>query len=43
MVRTSGEYRFWPLNLNQFNANFMQVEMIKAFLSSIEYRHRFGP
>jgi hypothetical protein len=29
--------------LNQFNGDFLQAEMVKAFLSSIEYRGRFGP
>ena len=32
----------WSL-INQFNGDFQQAEMVKAFLSSIEYRHRFGP
>ena len=29
--------------LNQFSGNYIQAEMIKAFLSSTEYRRRFGP
>jgi cytochrome c peroxidase len=36
-------YNFWLNKLNQFNGNYIQAEMVKAFLSSIEYRHRFGP
>ena len=36
-------YNFWLNKLNQFNGNYIQTEMVKAFLSSIEYRHRFGP
>jgi uncharacterized repeat protein (TIGR01451 family) len=36
-------YNFWLTKLNQFNGNFIQAEMVKAFLSSAEYRHRFGP
>jgi hypothetical protein len=28
--------------LNQFNGNFIEAEMVKAFISSIEYRQRFG-
>jgi hypothetical protein len=36
-------YEFWLLKLNQFNGNFINAEMVKAFLSSIEYRQRFGP
>jgi hypothetical protein len=29
--------------LNQFNGDYLQAEMVKAFLSSLEYRSRFGP
>jgi hypothetical protein len=36
-------YDFWLTKLNQFNGNYIQAEMVKAFLSSIEYRQRFGP
>jgi Metallo-peptidase family M12B Reprolysin-like/Calx-beta domain len=36
-------YEFWLQKLNQFNGNFLDAEMVKAFLSSIEYRQRFGP
>ena len=36
-------YNFWLNKLNQFNGNYIDAEMVKAFLSSIEYRHRFGP
>jgi cytochrome c peroxidase len=36
-------YNFWLNKLNQFNGNYIQAEMVKAFLSSIEYRRRFGP
>jgi hypothetical protein len=35
-------YQFWLTKLNAFNGNFIQAEMVKAFLSSIEYRQRFG-
>jgi hypothetical protein len=35
-------YNFWLNKLNQFNGNYVDAEMIKAFLSSIEYRQRFG-
>jgi uncharacterized delta-60 repeat protein len=35
-------YQFWLSKLNQFNGNFVRAEMVKAFLSSDEYRHRFG-
>jgi hypothetical protein len=33
---------FWLTKLNQFNGNFVEAEMVKAFISSIEYRQRFG-
>jgi hypothetical protein len=34
-------YDFWLTKLNQFNGNFIDAEMVKAFLSSAEYRQRF--
>ena len=36
-------YNFWLNKLNQFNGNFVNAEMVKAFLVSGEYRQRFGP
>jgi CSLREA domain-containing protein len=36
-------YDFWLTKLNQFNGNFVNAEMVKAFISSGEYRQRFGP
>jgi hypothetical protein len=36
-------YQFWLAKLNSFGGNFVQAEMVKAFLVSTEYRHRFGP
>ena len=36
-------YDFWLSKLNQFNGDFVQAELVKAFISSIEYRQRFGP
>ncbi|HSE26438.1 MAG TPA: two-component regulator propeller domain-containing protein [Pyrinomonadaceae bacterium] len=35
-------YDFWLSKLNQFG-NFQDAEMVKAFISSSEYRQRFGP
>ncbi len=35
-------YNFWLNKLNQFNGNYGQAEMVKAFLVSAEYRQRFG-
>ena len=36
-------YNFWLGKLNQFNGNFINAEMVKAFIISGEYRQRFGP
>ncbi|PYS68705.1 MAG: hypothetical protein DMF73_16225 [Acidobacteria bacterium] len=36
-------YDFWLTKLNQFNGNFVNAEMVKAFIASSEYRNRFGP
>ena len=35
-------YQFWLNKLNQFNGNFVEAEMVKAFIVSGEYRQRFG-
>ena len=34
-------YAFWLNKLNQFNGNFEQAEMVKAFIVSGEFRSRF--
>jgi hypothetical protein len=36
-------YNFWLGKLNQFDGNFVNAEMVKAFIVSGEYRQRFGP
>ena len=36
-------YNFWLGKLNEFNGNFVNAEMVKAFIISGEYRARFGP
>jgi parallel beta-helix repeat protein len=36
-------YNFWLNKLNQFGGNFINAEMVKAFIVSGEYRQRFGP
>jgi uncharacterized protein (TIGR03118 family) len=36
-------FNFWLNKLNSFNGDFIASEMVKAFISSIEYRQRFGP
>ena len=38
-----GGFDFWLAKMNQFNGDFRGAEMVKAFISSIEYRQRFGP
>ncbi len=35
-------YNFWLSKLNAFNGNYINAEMVKAFLASSEYRGRFG-
>jgi len=36
-------YNFWLGKLNLFNGNFINAEMVKAFIQSGEYRQRFAP
>jgi hypothetical protein len=36
-------YNFWLNKLNAAGDDYLSSEMVKAFLSSLEYRHRFGP
>jgi hypothetical protein len=36
-------YDFWLTKLNEFDGNFVNAELVKAFITSIEYRRRFGP
>jgi hypothetical protein len=36
-------YNFWLNKLNEFNGNFVNADMVKAFIKSTEYRRRFGP
>jgi len=35
-------FDFWFTKLNQFNGNYIDAEMVKAFITSMEYRGRFG-
>jgi dipeptidyl aminopeptidase/acylaminoacyl peptidase len=35
-------FNFWLNKLNQFNGNYINAEMVKAFITSLEYRGRFG-
>ena len=38
---TSG-FNFWLAKLNAFNGNYIEAEMVKAFIESTEDRQRFG-
>jgi uncharacterized repeat protein (TIGR01451 family) len=35
-------YNFWLGKLDEFHGNYIAAEMVKAFINSDEYRHRFG-
>jgi hypothetical protein len=35
-------YDFWLQKLNFYNGDYNQAQMVLAFISSIEYRQRFG-
>jgi Tol biopolymer transport system component len=35
-------YNFWLGKLNEFNGNYINAELVKAFISSDEYLKRFG-
>ncbi|MET0646519.1 MAG: M64 family metallopeptidase [Pyrinomonadaceae bacterium] len=35
-------YNFWLSKLDEFGGDYRRAEMVKAFVSSIEYRQRFG-
>lgn len=35
-------YQFWLRKLNAFGGDFLRAEMVKAFITSGEYRSRFG-
>jgi uncharacterized protein (TIGR03118 family) len=36
-------FNFWLNKLNSFNGNFINSQMVTAFITSLEYRQRFGP
>jgi hypothetical protein len=40
-TRFANKFRI-AVSLNRFNGDFVGAEMVKAFLSSSEYRRRFG-
>jgi hypothetical protein len=35
-------FNFWLTKLNQFNGDFVNADMVKGFITSQEYRQRFG-
>ena len=35
-------WKFWLDKLDQFNGDFVRAEMVRAFITSDEYRNRFG-
>ena len=35
-------FNFWLAKLNRFGGNFVDAELVKAFINSAEYRRRFG-
>jgi hypothetical protein len=35
-------YQFWLTKLNSFGGDFRKADMVKAFITSAEYRQRFG-
>jgi hypothetical protein len=35
-------YDFWLMKPNQFKGNYINAEVVKAFITSVEYRQRFG-
>jgi hypothetical protein len=36
-------YQFWLGKLNQFGGDYVAAEMVKGFITSLEYQQRFGP
>ncbi len=36
-------YDFWLAKLNAAGGNFVDADMVEAFITSGEYRRRFGP
>ena len=36
------DQNYWLEKLNSFGGDFRRAEMVKAFISSTEYRKRFG-
>ena len=36
-------YQFWLSKLEEFGGHYIEAEMVKAFITSLEYQQRFGP
>ncbi len=36
-------WKFWLDKLEEFNGNYVRAELVNAFITSLEYRQRFGP
>jgi hypothetical protein len=36
-------FAYWLNKLNEFNGDYINAEMVKAFIASAEYRQRFAP
>jgi hypothetical protein len=41
--RDTAGLNFWLNKLNSFGGNFIDAQMVEAFIESLEYRQRFGP
>ena len=35
-------YAYWVSKLEEFNGDFRRAELVNSFISSVEYRQRFG-
>jgi hypothetical protein len=42
-TRDYSGYDFWLTKLNQSKGDYIAAELVKAFITSGEYRQRFGP
>jgi hypothetical protein len=42
-TRDYSGYDFWLTKLNQSQGDYIAAELVKAFITSGEYRQRFGP
>jgi len=42
LTRDYQGFQFWLNKLNAFGGNYINAEMVKAFITSMEYRARFG-